>query len=81
MQLYCFFFFLCRIKGDAGFSHLLKSIPLKLFKAEDVQDANFESGVAGTKKNRPNIMNEKGDVACARPELRTSEAVILSTHL
>lgn len=45
-----FIFFFCRIKGDAGFSHLLKSIPLKLFKAEDVQDAKFESGVTGTKR-------------------------------
>lgn len=50
MQLWLLFFVFCRIKGDAGFSHLLKSIPLKLFKAEDVQDANFKSGVAGTKR-------------------------------
>lgn len=37
------------IKGgeEAEASHLLKSIPLKLFKAKDVQDHNFKSGIPG----------------------------------
>lgn len=60
MQLCCFLFLFRRIKGDAGFSHLLKSIPLKLFKAEDVQDANFESGVAGTKRTEQILWTRKG---------------------
>lgn len=44
-----------------GFSHLLESVPLKLLEAKDVQDADFERGVTGT-KGEPQITDVKTEM-------------------
>lgn len=38
-----------------GFPHLLETIPLKFFKAKDVQDPNFEGWITGTNKQTDGI--------------------------
>lgn len=39
-----------KIEKEAEESYLFKSVPQKLFKAKDVQDPNFKSGIPGWKR-------------------------------
>lgn len=56
-------------KGGKGLSHLLKSIPLKFFKAKHVQDPDFKGRITGTKAKTNSICSEHVQVVpCSLPD-------------